>query len=206
MQCSIASCVREADLGTLIRAWVASFGARVLAAALLVLPAASMAADSEVTAGEQQIKVAFLYKFGSYVEWPPNVFSNAEAPLVIGVVGADDMADELTKTVAGRMVNGRPVVVRKLRRGAGAASVNILYVGRSEGARAAESIAQVKGHPVLVVTDSEAAFEQGGTINFVLDGGKVRFDVAPPSSEQGNLRISSRLLAVARKVVTGRPS
>jgi hypothetical protein len=189
-----------------VRAGAALISALAFAASVALIPAVSQAAESEDRPGEQQIKAAFLYKFGNYVEWPLNAFSSAEAPLGIGVMGADELADELAKTVAGRTVNGRAIVVRKLRRGAGLTSVNILYIGRSEGARAAETIAAAKGHPILIVTESEAAFEQGGNINFVLDANKVRFDVAPPSSEVGNLKISARLLAVARRVVTGRPS
>jgi hypothetical protein len=39
-------------------------------------------------------------------------------------------------------------------------------------------------------------------INFVAVDDKVRFDVALPPAERGQLKISSRLLAVARKVVS----
>jgi len=39
-------------------------------------------------------------------------------------------------------------------------------------------------------------------INFVVVEDTVRFDIAPPPSESGNLRISARLLGVARKVVS----
>jgi len=163
-------------------------------------------AQAEDAAGEQKIKAAFLFKFGSFIEWPANVFPGPDAPIVIGVLGADDLADELSQVVAGRSVNGRPVQVRKLRRGTIEQPLQILFVSRSEGARAAATILAVKGQPVLVVTDSEAAFEQGAMINFVLVDDKLRFDVAPPSSERGNLRISARLLAVARKIVQGRPS
>jgi hypothetical protein len=178
--------------------------ALVVAVALAIVSAESRG-QSISKAAEHQVKAAFLLKFASYVEWPPQSFASAESPLEIGVVGADELAGELAGMVEGRSVNGRPVIVRKLRRG-GLALVNILYVGRSEGQHAAESIAAVRGQPVLVVTDSEAAFEHGATIKFVVVGDKVRFDVAPPSSEVGNLKISARLLSVARKVVTGPPS
>jgi hypothetical protein len=179
----------------------------MLVAAVMVLAVfAECAAQSEDAAGELEIKAAYLFKFGTYVEWPPSTFAGPEAPLVIGVIGADELGDELTRLVAGRTVHNRPVSVRKLKRGASLAGIHILHVGRAEGARAADSVTAARGLPILVVTDSVNAFEQGGTINFVLVGDKLRFDVAPPSSEVGNLKISSRLLSVARKVVTGRPS
>lgn len=184
------------------RAWKA--WAFALSLAILFVP--QVRAQGSDAAGEQKIKAAFLYKFGGFVEWPAGVFAAADAPLVIGVLGADDLADELSQITAGRAINGRPVLVRKLRRGGVVQPLQILFIGRSEGARAAEAVAAVRGQPVLVVTDSEPAFEQGATIHFVVVEDKVRFDVAPPSSEKGNLKISARLLAVARKVVSGRPS
>jgi len=39
-------------------------------------------------------------------------------------------------------------------------------------------------------------------INFVSAGARVRFDVALPPAERSRLRISARLLSVARKVTS----
>jgi len=173
-------------------------------AAVLGIAPRECAAQSD-DAAEQQIKVAFLYKFGSYVDWPPGAFTGADSPLVIGVLGADDLADELAATVARRPVNGRLVIVRKLRRGAPVAGVQILFVARAESARHAEIIAPLRGQPVLIVSESEDAFQHGSMINFVQVGDRIRFDVDPSFAERGNLKISARLLSVARKVVS-RPS
>ena len=158
-------------------------------------------ARAQAEASELQVKAAFLYKFGAYIEWPAGVFGGDQAPISIGVLGADDLADELAQLSAGRNVNGRPIQVRKLKRGGPVAGVHILFVGRSEEARLAEVLAPVKGQPVLVVTDSEEALARGSMINFVLVDDKVRFDVATAPAERGKLKISARLLAVARKVV-----
>jgi len=53
------------------------------------------------------------------------------------------------------------------------------------------------------VTESDDGLGAGGTINFVVVDNKVRFDVALAPAEAVSLKISSRLLAVARKVVPG---
>jgi hypothetical protein len=52
------------------------------------------------------------------------------------------------------------------------------------------------------VTETEDGLARGSMINFITVEDKVRFDVALPPAERGQLRISSRLLAVARKVIT----
>ena len=159
-------------------------------------------AQADTQADEYRVKAAFLYKFGSYIEWPSGSFARADSPVTIGVMGADTLADELTQIVVGRNVNGRPVRVRKLRPGDPIAGLHVLFVGRADSGRLAEILAAAKGRALLTVTESEEALELGSMINFVVVDDKVRFDVAPPPADSGNLRISARLLGVARKVVS----
>jgi hypothetical protein len=56
---------------------------------------------------------------------------------------------------------------------------------------------------VLTVTESADTFALGSIINFVIVEDKVRFDVALHEAELCNLRVSARLLSVARKVLGG---
>ncbi|TAK40824.1 MAG: YfiR family protein [Betaproteobacteria bacterium] len=172
----------------------------LLAAALLTAASALAQADG---AAETQIKAAFLYKFGGFVEWPMRAFQRPDSPFMIGVLGADAVAADLALVVAGRTVQGRPISVRKLKRGEPFASLHVLFVGQAEAARMAEILVAAKGQPLLIVTESEDALSHGSMINFVAVGDKVRFDVALPQAERGQLRISARLLAVARKVIPG---
>jgi hypothetical protein len=183
-------------------------GRRALFAALLAIMAASgdwarSLAQSDLQVAEYKVKAAFLYKFASYVEWPPQVFERRESPFVIGVAGADALRDELARLVAGRSIDGRPVEVRGLRRGEAASGLHILFVGRLDHGQPADALASAKGRPVLTVTESEDTFALGSVINFVIVDDKVRFDVALREAELANLKVSARLLAVARKVLGG---
>ena len=149
---------------------------------------------------ENQVKAAFLYKFGSYVEWPTHSFERSDSPFVIGVVEADAFAQVLEQTVAGRSMNGRAVQVLRLRRGEPLRPLHILFIPRHESAMLGESLAATKGLPVLVVTDSERGLIAGSMINFVVENNKVRFDISPEPAEQNQLKISARLMSVARKI------
>jgi uncharacterized protein DUF4154 len=169
---------------------------------LLVLLLAPLCATAQSDrSAEIQIKAAFLYKFGDFVQWPPAVLAPADAPFAIGVMGAEELAGVLEQVVAKRSVQGRPVSVRRLRRGDSLAGLHVLFIGEAEGARLGDILAAAKSHAVLTVTESENAISSGSMINFVGEDQKVRFDVALPAAERVQLRISSRLLAVARKVV-----
>jgi len=167
----------------------------------LALPLAALAqVDSRPS--EAQIKAAFLYKFGDVVQWPPASFRRADAPFAIGVMGAEDVAAALEQLVANRTVQGRPVVVRHVRPGESLARLHILFIGQSDAPRLADTLAAAKGQALLIVTESDNAISQGSMINFVADDQRVRFDIALASAERGQLKISSRLLAVARRVIT----
>jgi len=54
------------------------------------------------------------------------------------------------------------------------------------------------------VSESDGALARGSVINFILTGGRVRFEIALESAEKSGLKLSSRLLAVAQQV-TGTP-
>jgi YfiR/HmsC-like len=158
-------------------------------------------AQAEGSAAEYQIKAAFLHKFFHFVEWPPQVLGQAPAPLRVGVLGADALADELSQVVAARPIAGRPIVVQKLQAGAALSDLHVLFVGRSQSARMPQISAALKNQPLLLVSESDDAFAGGSAINFVVVEDKVRFDVALYRAEQLGLKISARLLTAARKVV-----
>ena len=159
-------------------------------------------AQSSVQAAEYEVKAAFLYKFASYVEWPPKVFDQPGSPFAIGIAGADLLADALARIVVGREIGGRPVEIRKLHRGDPLTGLQILFVGRP-GDGPSSFLASARGRPLLTVSESEDAFASGSMINFVIVDDKVRFDVALREAELANLKVSARLLSVARKVRTG---
>lgn len=151
-------------------------------------------------AAEPTVKAAFLYKFAGYVEWPPNNFPAPDSPFVIGVLGADEVAAELERIVPGRTVNDRRVVVRRLKEGEPPRGAHLLFVGRAEASlRPILRTAQAQG--VLTVTETERGLELGSAINFVVAEDRVGFEVSLDSAERVGLRISSRMLAVARRVV-----
>ena len=172
---------------------------RSLALVALLL-SSPVAAAPPAAAPEYRVKAAFVYKFCDYVEWPPGAFPAADSPLVFGVIGADALADELARLTAGRTVGGRAIVVRKLAPGQAWTGLHVAFVGGDDPDLLAAALAAGAGRPVLTVTEAREDAASRGMINFVLVDDKVRFDVAVPPADSARLKISSRLLAVARRV------
>jgi len=163
-------------------------------------PQRAAAQPARLEASEASVKAAFLYKFPAYVEWPPAAFPAAAAPFVFGVLGQEDVAAELERLVAGRQWSGHPMTVKRLE-GDNVRGVHVLFVGRGAGDRVVNLVRAAQLPGVLVVTDNEKGFAAGSAINFVMQDDRVGFEVSPDAAERNGLRISSRMLAVARRVV-----
>jgi hypothetical protein len=172
---------------------------RDLCLAAVALCFAGAVRAEPVPATESAVKAAFLYKFPSFVEWPNGVFARPGQPLVIGVMGDDEVAAQLQQIVAGRTVAGRPVVARSVPDAGAAAGVHVLYIARRNDARLRQVIDAVRG-PVLVVTEQPGALAQGSVLNFMEDAGHMRFSASLASAAARNLKLSARLLAVAQAV------
>ena len=166
-----------------------------LAVVALVLPGAARAQP----VSEPAVKAAFLYKFIGYVEWPPQALP-ADSPYVVGTMGGDDVATELERIVATRSINGRRVVVRRLREGQGAAGLQMLFIARGQ-AEARETLLALQRQPVLTVTETDRGLELGSVVNLVTLADRVGFEVSLEAADRAGLLISSRMLAVARRVI-----
>jgi hypothetical protein len=162
----------------------------------MVLPAAGATGD------ERRVKAVFLYKFVPYVSWPSG--STDGDPFVIGATSAD-MAREVAEVTAGRVLEGRSIVVRYVREGDPTAGLRLIFVGAAEASRLGAIAAQTRGQPILLVTEVNGGLDRGAVINFLLSEGRVRFEVSLPAAESRRLVISSRLLKVAEQVRTGTP-
>jgi hypothetical protein len=173
-----------------VRAWLA----------LLLVGIAGVAQGQRTEASEASLKAAYLFKFASYVEWGASDFDSPAAPLAIGVVGADDVAGELSRLVANRNIAGHPVAVKRFAEGEAPRGVQMLFLGH-DTPRLGTIARAAQAQGVLVVTDTERGLEMGAAINFVALGDRMGFEVSLDSAEKSGHRISSRMLNVARRVV-----
>ena len=171
----------------------------LLLALLLALAGAGARAQTP-GALERQVKAAYLYKFAGFVEWPEGSFARPDSVLVIGVLGADALAEQLEQSVAGHTAGGRAIVVRKLRRVEALAGLHILFIGAMERAALQETLAASRNQAVLTVSDSDEAHALGSMINFVVADDKLRFEVALKPVASARMRISARMLSAAYKV------
>ncbi len=179
--------------------------ARALALACLCAAAGAAAqAQNHVEprreASELELKAVYLLKFGDFVQWPATAFAAADAPLVIAVAGADALAAVLEPLAQQKRLDGRSVMVRRLKRSEAWAGAHILFVANGELERLAGAQEGLRAASVLTVTDSGQASQAAGIVNFVVRDNRVRFEIDAEAAEAARLRISSKVLALAVSV------
>jgi hypothetical protein len=156
--------------------------------------------------GEYQLKAAFLYKFASFVEWPPQRgTSPVRVPVCIGVIGEDPFGPVLDEAVKNQTVNGRDFLVRRFTSGQNPGECQIVYISPSEKKRIRSILDRLQGAPVLTVGDFPEFCRAGGIINLAIEDQRVRLEVNLDAAARAQLKISSKLLSVARIAHGGAP-
>lgn len=146
---------------------------------------------------EDQVKAAFLLNFTKFVEWPATEAATAASPFAICILGEDPFGPVLDQLVEGETINGRKIVVRRSRAET-PESCAILYVSKQEKDIPGTLAAARPG--VLTVGEGDGFLKDGGMIAFILTDRRVRFDIDQTAAQKAGLKLSSRLLSVARSV------
>jgi hypothetical protein len=181
-----------------VRGCAAVLVAVLVAVYAFAIPDARAQAEPD-RALEQRVKAAFLYRFADFVMWPESAFAKPDSPFVIAVAGADGIAEQLRTLTSGRTVGGRSIDIRRVGTSDPVPAAHILFISGSDRARMRELLRTAPRNS-LVVTEVDGALDQGSVINFVIAEERVRFEISLESAEKRGLRLSSRLLAVARSV------
>jgi hypothetical protein len=147
---------------------------------------------------EYQVKAVFLLNFTKFIDWPAAAFELPDSPITICVLGEDPFGATLDQVVNGEIVNGRKVAVQRIKRPPAPKSCQILFWGKSD--IAAAKVLPGLGHGVLTVGEGESFLHEGGMISFIIDNRRVRFEVNQTLAENAGLKLSSKLLSVARSV------
>lgn len=140
---------------------------------------------------EYQVKAAYLFNFLQFVEWPQDA---AEGPLVMCVARPNPFGDHLADTLRGESVGGRRIDVRVI--GDPDGTCDVLFIPRE--ASADPYLQSARSTPTLTIGEAPGFLQRGGLINFIREGANVRFEIDEAAARRAGLRISSRLLRLAR--------
>ena len=156
--------------------------------------------------GEYELKAEFLHKFVNLVDWPGTAFTNANAPIIIGVLGEDPFKQDLERVFGKKKpLNGHPFVLQRFAASEPVPGCHLLFIGDVGPKALADALLRLRGTGVLTVGESPRFCEQGGMIQFLeekSDVGKVflRWEINYGAVEEAHLKVGMPLLKLAKKV------
>jgi hypothetical protein len=169
-----------------------------LVGAIALLAAAAGSSSAADAATPSALKAAFLFNFAKFADWSgvqPGV------TLVLCVANDDQIGAALADSVRGQAINGRALEVRRVRSDNLLSGCHLLFVPASD---ARQMLAKItKGsEPMLTVSDAPGFAQSGGMIELFQESGRMRFAVNVDIAQRSGVRLSSRLLDLAKIVRT----
>jgi hypothetical protein len=152
---------------------------------------------------EYAVKAAYLFNFTKFVEWPDGTFDSTTSPIIIGVLGEDPFGGDLDRTIAGKSVNGLSIRIKRF----GVFDENrifqfqkcqILFISYSEKDNIKGILEAMQGTNVLTVSEIEKFPLLGGMVLFDQEGERITLAINIEAAQKEKLKISSRLLQVAK--------
>jgi hypothetical protein len=182
--------IREASVGR----WAGLFCGAVL------LWLAGCATAPRNSAASQE-RAAYVCSFGEFVEWPGDVFAGTNAPFVIGIYGADTLGGKLQGIANGKRINGRKVVIQPIKAEVEMNQCQILFISDIKQSSLSAIATRLTNASVLTVSEDVKHFDESGLmVNLFESGGKTVFEINDAAAGRARLKISAKLLALARRI------
>jgi hypothetical protein len=169
---------------------------------------------------ETKIKAAFTYNFIRFVDWPKEKQADVNEPIIIGIIGSEDFM-EAFEPIKGKRIKDRNISIKyfagyeKLKKSNNTDDsqwdkkmeslkvCHVLMFCSCNSVRIQNSnqiVRALKGLPILTIGETENFLESGGVINFLMEDEKVCFEINAAAAKINKLRISSKLLRLAKMV------
>ena len=153
------------------------------------------------TSRENRVKAAFVYNFIKFVQWPATTFVNEHDPFIIAFVGRNSFGDALN-SVNNKSVRNRKLAVKQFASIQDLTKCHLLFIGASENKKLARIFRHIKTLAVLTVSDIQGFAQHGGIIELTKVANRVRFKINVAAAEKADLKLSSKLLKLAKIVKT----
>ncbi len=147
---------------------------------------------------ESDLKAAFLYQFTKFVDWPDD--NNTSSELIIGVIAVGEFLDAI-KLLDGKKSQKRPIRIKKISKFPDSGRLDVLFI-QGCFVNDIDDVIQsaIKAH-ILTVCDQRDGIDKGFIISLFNEGSKIKFNINLKVAQKSSIRLSSRLLRLAKKVI-----
>lgn len=160
----------------------------------LFLLMALVSAPGILKAQQYQYHKIYIYNFTKYIQWPANKQSG---DFVIGVYGKSQMQNELNEMAATRSVGGQKIIVKEINAPSDALGCHVLFIPQGKSEVLDDVQSKLAGSATLVITEKPGMAKQGSAINFVIVGGKLKYELNKASIDKAGLKVMPDLIKLA---------
>lgn len=178
-----------------------------MAVLLSVLLCTSHSSTDSEAYPEHEVKAAFLYNFMRLTTWPDEKLGDPDTPMKLIVIGNYKTCKTL-KDIQKKKLHDRDLEVavfttyKEIKDPNFLKQCHVLYICNQQAKYAKQILEHVKENKPLTVSDEINGFlEMGGIINIKKKNQKIRFEVNLKAAKKSNLKIRSKLLKLAIRVI-----
>jgi hypothetical protein len=146
------------------------------------------------------VKAAFLFNFAKFIEWPAKAFADDKGAISVCVFRYDPFGSALDEIIRGKSIGNRELKARRINELGELRTCQVVFVSAREEKLLQEVLNSLKGASALVVGEGEDFAARGGGIQFFVEENKLRFAVNVDAVQRSQLKVSSKLLALAKIV------
>ena len=152
------------------------------------------------SASEVKLKIVLLYNFAKFINWPEQRFSESNAPVTLCIYAEEQYA-KAAQGVHGKPVQKkRTIAVTAISDESNIDSCHILFISQSTIERIGKIPESATASSVVTVGETKEFIQHGGIINLIEINKKIRFEINLKSAKNKSLKISSKLLRLAKEV------
>jgi len=168
----------------------------LLFATLFIAPSLSSYANADAIS-EYVIKVKFIHNFIRFTQWPTE-----SDELKICIYGKDPFGLEIDK-LNGKITNQRKITITRTQLIEEVKSCDLVFLNIQPPKRHLfeRALAELNEAAVLTVSDANKAADYGVMIELNITKDKIAFRVNHTAAKNSDLKISAKLLRLAREVI-----
>ncbi len=146
---------------------------------------------------QSMFKALFMFNFAKYIEWPTH---SSQDEFIIGIYGNDDIVPELKKLANSKKVNNRSIIVKSVKSPSEVANAQLFFIPESKSDKIEEVTSFFKGKSTLIISDKKGACSNGSAINYILQEGKLKYEICRKNIEYHKLKVDQKLISLGIEV------
>jgi YfiR/HmsC-like len=167
---------------------------------VITLVLISLPVNADEVSREYRIKAAFIYNFTKFVLWPQqDSYSDSES-FKVCILG-DDRLTAAASSIQGKSVHGKVLQIKSITNAGENGPCEIMFLAISNTEQLQQVLDSIKGASILSVGDNSDFVDNGGIIGLFVENNKVKFNINQLAAGDNGLKINSRLLELANRVI-----